>query len=283
MRRAMEQGVFPHGGDPMAFLPVAPLWDSLSVAQQQRYARAQELSAAMLEYLDQSIGQIVEYLDQSGELDNTVIMFMSDHGASATEIGVDPTDRSFAILAERDNSIENFGRLNSFVDHGRGFGEAASAPFKYFKGTLYEGGLRAAAFVRYPREIAGGNVSHSYMTVMDILPTFLEIAGTEHPGESEYNGRAIHGIQGRSAWAHLTGNASNIHSPTDTAGWTQGDGGAVIKGAYKLINRPPVGQSASIPWRLYDLGADPGETQDLAARHPDITADLIGEWEARWR
>ncbi len=283
MRRAMERGVLPPGADPSAFVPVAAPWSTLSDTQKQRYARSQELSAAMIEYLDESIGRIVDYLDQTGELDNTVIMFMSDHGASATEIGVDPDNRNFAILAERDNSIENFGRLNSFVDHGRGFGEAASAPFRYFKSTLYEGGLRAAAFVRYPRAIESGNVSHSFMTVMDILPTFLEIAGTDHPGETQYKGRAIRGIRGRSAWAHLIGNAPDVHAPTETAGWSQGGGGALIKGEHKLINRPPVGQSGTIPWRLYDLGTDPGETRDLASQRPNLTADLISEWEADWR
>ena len=93
-----------------------------------------------------------------------------------------------------DNSLENFGRPGSFIDHGRGFGEAATAPFKHQKGSLDEGGLRAAAFVHYPAAVEAGDVSNAFMTMMDFLPTFLEIAGTEHPGAGPYrDDREING------------------------------------------------------------------------------------------
>jgi arylsulfatase len=183
-----------------------------------------------------------------------------------------------------DNSLENFGRPGSFIDLGRGFGEAATAPFKYQKGSLDEGGLRAAAFVRYPAAVEAGGVSNAFMTMMDFLPTFLEIADTEHPGAGRYrDGREINSIVGRSAWPHLTGQASTIHLSTDSAGWAGGDDGALIRGDYKIINRPPPGSMGTTPWRLYDLAADPGERRDIAAENTALTAELVAEWATNWR
>ena len=184
-----------------------------------------------------------------------------------------------------DNSLENFGRPGSFIDHGRGFGEAATAPFKHQKGALDEGGLRAAAFVHYPAAIEAGGVSNAFMTMMDFLPTFLEIAGTEHPGAGPYrDGREIRAIEGRSFWPHLIGIAPTVHSPDDTAGWSaDGVHGALIRGDYKIINDELPGGRGVTPWRLYNLAEDPGEIRDLAALFPRLTAELVEEWENDWR
>jgi arylsulfatase len=163
------------------------------------------------------------------------------------------------------------------------FAEAATAPFKYFKGSLNEGGLRAAGFVYYPAEVEAGGVTHSFMTMMDILPTFMEVAGTQHPGAGTFQGREIKDILGRSAWAHLTGRADAVHDDTHTVGWTRGDGGALIRGNYKLINTVPPTQRGATDWRLYDLVNDPGEHTDIAAEHPEMVAQMLEEWETDWR
>ena len=289
--RAGEAGVLPTGSSLDDFEPVTEPWSNLSPEEQRRYARAQEIFAGMFEYLDMSIGRVVAYLEENGQLENTVIVFSADHGASAGEHGVDtgrvpagggPTYDPDVI----DNSLENFGRRNSFIDHGRGFGEAATAPFRYQKGALAEGGLRAAAIVYYPAAVPGGGVSSEFMTFMDFLPTFLEIAGTEHPGAGPYrDGRTINDIVGRSAWPHLTGNASTVHPPGDAAGWSGGMGGtgALIRGNNKIINQVPPGSAGTTPWRLYDLSVDPGEHHDRAAEHPDLVAEMVEEWETNWR
>ncbi len=184
-------------------------------------------------------------------------------------------------IPNRDNSYGNFGRSGSFVGAGQGFGEAGSAPFRRHKGTHREGGLRAAAFVHYPSAIPEAGVNGTFMTIMDVLPTFLEIAGTEHPGASMYKGREIKGIMGRSFWPHLTGQSSTVHLPGDTAGWESGGAGALIRGDYKLIN--DVDRDGMVtPWELYDIVEDPGETRDLSADHPELVAELGTEWETNW-
>ena len=285
---AGEAGVLPAHSTLDGFEPLSEPWADLSPGEQRRYARAQEIFAGMIEYLDMSIGRVIDYMEESGQIENTVIVFTADHGASPSEHGVDtgrgPRVAEFTIPDTVDNRLENFGRPNSLIDHGRGFGEAASAPFKDQKGSVTEGGLRAAAFVHYPAAVAGGEVSNAFMTMMDMLPTFLEIAATEHPGAGPYrDDRIVNDIVGRSAWPHLTGVAEIVHSQTDAAGWASGDGGALIRGDYKIINRPPFGSTGSTPWRLYDLSIDPGERNDIAAEHPELVAELVAELEANWR
>ena len=293
--RATELGVIQDGLSLERFTPVAEPWADLSPEEQSRYSRAQEVYAGVLEYVDMSVGRLVAYLEETDQLENTVIMVMSDHGGSAEGAGVTtgrlPSSANMRGLEphEVDNRIENFGRSGSFIDHGIGFGEAASAPLRQFKATLNEGGLRAAAFVRYPEAIPAGGVSHAFTTVMDILPTFLEVAGTEHPGAGEFRGRQINDILGRSLWPHLTGRTDTVHPPTYAVGWVRGSaGGAVIRGDYKIINDIELGPTQGLgmgsgPWRLYNLADDPGETMDLAAELPELTAELVEEWENNWR
>lgn len=286
--RATEVGILPAGATLDGFESSVEPWSNLSSEERRRYSRAQEIFAGMFEYLDMSIGRIVEYLEESGQLDETVIVFTADHGASGGEHGVDtgrgPGGGGPETPDGLDNRLENFGRRGSWIDHGRGFGEAATAPFRYLKGSLTEGGLRAAALVYYPNAVPAGGVSGEFMTFMDFLPTFLEIAGAEHPGAGPYrDGRTINDIVGRSAWPHLTGRAETVHAPTDAAGWASGmGGGALIRGNYKIINQAPPGGEGSTPWRLYDLSVDPGEHHDLAAEHPGLVAEMVEELATNW-
>ncbi len=289
--RAGELGVIPEGATMEAFEPVAIPWTEFSAEEQARYSRAQEIYAAMVEYLDLSVGRVIAHLEDSGQLDNTVVMFMSDHGASAGQQGVyagrGPASGGPTVPDTRDNSFENFGRLGSFIDHGLGFGEAATAPLKYYKGRLAEGGIRAAALIRYPSVISEPGIDGTYMTVMDILPTFLDIAGTEHPGEGLYKGREIMPILGTSFWPYLQGDVSAVHDATDVAGWSAGSTGAIIRGDYKAINHGPPGSGMGMgptpPWSLYDISVDPGEINDLSAEYPELMDELVEVWERDWQ
>ena len=277
---ASELGVIPEGGDIEAYEPTAPAWSDLDPEMQQRQARAYEIYAGMVEYMDMSVGRLIDYLQESGQLESTVVMFSGDHGASSSDAGMIEGVAPRGI-PNRDNRIENFGRPGSFIGSGPGFAEAGSAPFRGAKGNHREGGLRAAAFIRYPAAIPAGEVNHTFMTIMDVLPTFLEIAGSEHPGPSMYKGREIKEIAGRSFWPHLTGQSATVHLPEDVAGWEESGAGALIRGDYKIYNALD-SNGAVTPWELYNIAEDPGETQDLASDMPDLVAELAAEWEANW-
>jgi arylsulfatase len=290
VQRATERGVIPAAANPEDFSPTAEPWSSLTPELKSRYARSQEIYAAMIELMDQQIGRIVDHLVETNQFDNTLILFLSDHGASGAEIGIrdGPTSMPVhfnAIEEARDNSIENFGRINSFIDHGRGFAEAVTAPFRYFKGTLAEGGLRAAAFVHYPPGIDSTAINGTFMTVMDILPTFLDVAGVSNPEDTPITGRKSRPIAGRSFWPLLTGKADSVHGDESAAGWSRGPYGALIRGRFKLVNQlvpgTPIPESPPA-WQLYDIVADPGETTDIAAANPDVLTELEELWNRDW-
>jgi arylsulfatase len=281
--RAAALDVLPDGADAASYQPVAEPWNDLAEAQRTRYARAQEIYASMVEYMDVDIGRIVDYLETSGQLENTVIVFMADHGASAGEHGVGEGGMRFDIEDTRDNRLENFGKVGSFVDKGTGFAEASSAPFRYFKASLYEGGLRAAAFVRGPGIRPAGGVDHTFVSVLDVLPTFLDIAGLEHPGAGDFRGRRIRAIRGQSFWPRLTGDIAADDRSAYEIGWTAGDSGALVRGRYKVISHPLPRSTGVTPWRLFDIEADPSETRDLAGDLPEVVDALVGRWESDWK
>jgi arylsulfatase len=219
-------------------------------------------------------------------------LFISDHGASAAELGIvdGPTGmpKHFDVALERsDNSLDNMGRRGSFVDRGRGFAEAATAPLRLFKGTLGEGGIRAPAFLHYPGIQQQAGINGTFFTAMDILPTFLDLAQTRHPGAAQYNGRQVQAIAGRSFWPHVMGKSQTVHGEDGAAGWSLRGRGALIKGGYKLTNQPRDGRRIedfdALAWHLYDLTADPGETTDLAEQNPDLAAAMKAEWERDWQ
>ena len=146
MARARELGVIPDGARPEAFEPTAEPWSELSDDQRRRQARAQEIYAGMVQYLDMSVGRLIDYLEESGQFDNTIVIFSSDHGGSSNDVGLVESVPP-ARISPRDNRYENLGRPGSYIDHGLGFGEAATAPLRGYKGGHREGGLRATAFI----------------------------------------------------------------------------------------------------------------------------------------
>jgi len=288
MAKSAELGVMPEGSRPDLFDPVAPEWSDLTEDLQRKYARAEEIYASMIEYMDMSIGRIIGHLQDTGELENTVIFFLADHGASAGEHGIGVA--RFPIESEKDNRLENFGRRDSFIDKGIGFAEAATAPIRYYKASAFEGGVRAAAFVRYPGLAGSGAMNSTLISAMDLMPTFLEIAGVEHPGPSVFHGREIHGIRGRSLWTELQTGVPSDRSDYEI-GWIRGPGGALVRGRYKVINQPPPDPTAvafnttggTTEWRLFDIKADPSETRDLAMDHPEIVEALVEAWKSGWK
>ena len=129
MARARELGVIPDGARPEAFEPTAEPWSELSDEQRRRQARAQEIYAGMVEYLDMSVGRLIDYLEESGQFDNTIVIFSSDHGGSYSDVGLVESIPP-ARISPRDNRYENLGRPGSYIDHGLGFGALIRGDYK---------------------------------------------------------------------------------------------------------------------------------------------------------
>lgn len=254
-------------------------WERMDAETRARSARAMEVYAAMVESIDQHVGRVVDALRESGELDNTVIFFLSDNGAEGALIEafhfVGPQLTKF-LDTHYDNSLDNAGRANSYLWYGPRWAQAATAPSRLQKTFTTEGGIRVVSFVRWPGFARQGGISHAFSTVMDIAPTALALAGIQHPG-THYKGRDIHPMRGRSLLPYLNGQSEFIHTDTEATGWELFGRRAIRQGHWKAVYIPkPAGPEV---WQLYDLKSDPGEIDDLAAQHPEKLTELLEHWD----
>lgn len=252
-----------------------PGWDELSVEEKAKSARAMEIYAAMVEVMDRNIGRVIDYLKQTGEYDNTFILFMSDNGAEGSILEAIPILSSNPPVKFFDNSLENMGNKDSFIWYGPRWAQAATAPSKLSKGYITEGGIRCPAVVRFPKLIRGGsNISKEFCTVMDILPTILDIAGIQPVGPVFRNKPVL--IPRGVSWVNHLLFSSNIHGHTTYTGWELFSHRAIRRGYYKAVYIPNADNTQK--WELYNLQHDKGETEDLAEKYPDILALLIEDW-----
>jgi arylsulfatase len=262
VQRAGEMGVLPPGFSMENYTRTTAGWDSLSADEQRLEARKMELYAAMVENFDFHIGRLIAYLKESGQYENTIILFSSDNGA----------DISVRQVGDHiDNSLENLGQANSYVSIGA-WGDVHSAPFRWNKGAQAEGGIRAPAFIHHASLTNKGGVDNRFLTVMDMMPTFLELAGSEHPG-TEYQGRPILPARGRSFVDLLHGEPTVEHDAGSDPVWYSN---ALYRDEWKLVR---VSEARGGPdWELYDVRMDPSETMNLASQHTALYAELLSEW-----
>jgi arylsulfatase len=265
--RARELGIFPSNLDLSSYQPGTTSWESLSEDERQIQSRAMELYAGMVENMDYHVGRLVTYLEETGQLDNTVILFMSDNGADAG--GLPPSAANFVV----DNSLDNMGNFDSWVRYGRGWAEAATAPFRDIKGSMAEGGTRVAAFVSHNAVTASGGLDHGFLTYMDVAPTILEITGTTAPDEI-FAGREIVPMTGSSFWVRALGSNEPVHSAGESIGSELHGARALVRGDWKLLMTAAAGD-----WELFNLSEDIGESNDLAEEQPELLAEMVEAWE----
>jgi arylsulfatase len=267
-------------------------WESLDDYTRASSARAMEVYAAMVERMDWNIGKVIEFLRESGEYDNTMIMFMSDNGAEGASYEASPlvgTSIMEHVNKYYDNSLDNIGRGDSFVWYGPLWAQAATAPSRLYKMFSTEGGCRVPLVVKPHAGLnssssgpaAKSKIVDAFCTVMDIVPTFLDFAGLQHPG-NEYKGRKVASLRGRS-WRsylenlHTVAPQKSIHASDYVAGFEIAGSGALRRGDWKITFVPaPKGPQR---WELFNLAADPGETRDLREDEPEIFQDLLRLWE----
>lgn len=280
------EDVRPH--DVVAVKGEPAAWEDLDADARAKSARAMEAYAAMVDRMDWNVGRVVAHLKAAGEYENTYILFMSDNGAEGASIEARP------VLGEHvlkhlekyyDNSLENIGRKDSFVWYGTRWAQAATAPSRLHKRFSTEGGCRVPLVLKPAGgRSAGGKVASAFCTVMDIVPTFLELAGLQHPG-TEYKGRAIAPVRGAS-WTRFIEAVKTsdkavvgetVHPPDYVVGFEVAGSAGLIRGRWKLTYVPlPKGPQR---WELFDLERDPGETEDLKEREPVVFEELLAEWE----
>jgi arylsulfatase A-like enzyme len=247
-------------------------WDSLTADQQRLAARNMEIYAAMVDRLDQNVGRVVAALRASGELDNTVIVFLADNGAEALDVETTGAQMLAAPLKGADNGFANRGTASSYLTYGAGWAQAATAPSWLTKGYQSEGGTRAVAFISGAGIAARQGAETQYLSVADIAPTLLDLAGADARA-TQVAGRKVVPITGRS-WAGWLKNAdARVYGANDGVGAELFGSRAYRRGDWKITD---VGDGI---WRLFDIVRDPGETRDLSLAHPDHKAELAAAWD----
>jgi len=252
-------------------------WDSLTPDQQAQRARDMEIYAGMIDYMDESIGRVLDYLREIGEFDNTLVVFMSDNGPSKTAIqdylALGGPAAEFA--AQFDNSLDNKGRPGSSTDIGPGWAYAAASPLRLFKGYVAQGGIQVPAIVKLPGDTSDvGSREATFTHVTDLMPTFLETAGAVYP--ETYGDEVLPPLQGSSLLPLLEG-ADRTAFEQRGIGWSAYGMDAYRRGDWKMLRLPePFGNGE---WQLYHISADPGEVNDLAAEHSEMVDEMATAWE----
>jgi len=244
-----------------------PAWDTLDVESQRRSSRVMEIYAGMIQKVDTELDRLIAYLESKDLAKNTVVIFISDNGADSWDAGhAPPAVRDHAVTF--DNRFENMGRPGSFTLFDRGWGWASGTPFRGYKGSTFEGGIRVPAIIAAPSISAPGRVSTETVSITDFVPTMMELAGIDFEA-TEFSGRSITSI--------MRNDGDPVRTSDDHLGIEIWGRRAIKVGNWKAVRMPkPLGGDQ---WMLFDLDADPGEQHNLASDKPEMLAQLERAWE----
>ena len=247
-----------------------PAWDSIPEDRRADLVRRMATYAAMVEILDRNIGRVIEDLRSNGELDNTLILFLSDNGACAEW---DPW--GFDVRTGPDNILHKgayldaMGQPGTFHSYGSGWANACNTPWRLYKHYGHEGGIAAPCIAHWPAGIRRKNAIETRPShLIDVMPTFVELAGAKYPAES--GGERIPPPAGASMVPALRGEKAG-RGPLF---WEHEGNRAARDGKWKLV-----ALGADGPWELYDMEKDRTEMHNLASAHPDRVRAMAGQWE----
>ncbi len=232
-------------------------WASLTDEQQAFQSLKMAIHAAMVDVMDQQIGLVLAQLRDMNVLDNTLVIFASDNGASA----------EMMIRGEGHDPTAAPGSRKTFLCLGPGWSTTANTPFRRHKTWTHEGGIATPLIVHWPAGITTrGGLRQSMVHLIDITPTVLEVAGLKPP--AEHGGVPMPPMQGRS-FAETLADDRSIH---EELWWCHEGHRAVRVGNHKLV------AARGEPWELYDLANDRCETMNLASKMPGRVAELEAAW-----
>jgi arylsulfatase len=264
-------------------------WDSLSDEERALFCRMAEAFAGYSGYTDHQVGRILDHLEETGELDNTIVVWISDNGASA-EGGPNGTvnENNFFngivdTVAEEMRFLDDIGTEKTYNHYPTGWAMAFSTPFKLFKRySGHEGGTADPMMVTWPKGIkARGEIRHQYLHAIDIVPTIYDCLGVEPP--ATIKGHEQEPIHGRSFRASFEDAAAP--DPRDTQLYVMlGSRGIWQDGWIASTVHPPMtsgwGHFEGDVWELHHLAVDRNQTKDLAAEHPGKLEEMKKLWYA---
>ena len=282
LARMQELGIVEEGVNTADRLYYLPRSTSFAPAARVFQGRKMELYAAMVEYMDDQIGRVFDYLKEIGEYDNTVVIFISDNGAEGNNLREIVAGQlgTLGFLHAMNNFAEDghnsLGRKGTYAEYGALWAQVSMAPFRIYKGWTAEGGIRSPLIISGPGVQGRGELNkQAILHVMDIAPTLLELAGVQHP--STYKGREVAPMQGKSWVSMLDGRTQSPRSADDWLGWELFGNRAIRQGDWKISwLHQPIG---TWDWQLFNLAQDPGEQHDLSGKFPEKTKALVALWD----
>ncbi len=297
-RKMLEMGIMPAGTELSDINPwdtdivrdddICPPWDTLSDDQKRLFSRMAEVYAGFLSYTDHQIGRLIDHLEETGQLDNTIICVVSDNGASG-EGGPDGSVNENKFfnnwpddLAQNLSKIDDLGGPDAYNHYPNGWAWAFNAPFKMFKRFSLEGGIADMCIIAHTPTTGkvAGQVRHQYHHAIDVMPTVLDICGIKPPDK-------IAGIdQSRIDGVSMLGAIDDEHAPSlrTTQYYAMLGTRAIYHDGWKAVARHGAitgnGNIAGDEWELYHVAEDRAECHDLANDMPDKVAEMVELWMA---
>lgn len=297
VERMIKKGILPEGTqntpmnpmreDMAAAIDNVRPWDSLNDDEKKLFARMAEVYAGFSEYTDAQVGRIVDYLEESGQLENTIIIYAADNGASGegTPNGSVNENKFFNgypdELEENMKYLDKLGGPDTYNHFPTGWAAAFSAPFKMFKRySQYAGGTNDPLVISWPKGIkAKGEIRHQYHHSVDIVPTLLELCGLEMP--DTYNGVKQVPLSGVSM-AYTFDAEPNAPTKKKVQYYSMLGSRGIWKDGWKAaaIHAPLSGKGNfdKDDWELYHVDEDRSEAVNLADKHPEKLQELIDAW-----
>jgi arylsulfatase A-like enzyme len=276
--RQKAMGLMPANAVMAPRRPEDRAWEALSADERRVFARYMEVYAAFVEHTDAQIGRLVAYLRDTGQIDNTLLVILSDNGpASEAQDGgfIHPYGGALPI-AESLSRLNDLGTERSEPMYQREWAMAGAAPFQMYKLSMFEGGLRTPLIIGWPRRLGGRGESRTqFIDVNDVTPTVYDLLGIKP--QAVIDGVPQMPIHGASFRAVLSDR--NAPPPRDRQVYELRGNRAIWHNGWKAVTvRAASGEFDDDRWQLYDLSSDPAEAVDVAGKHPDRVREMKALW-----
>lgn len=262
--------------------PGVPNWNDLTSDERRFAARAQEVYAGFLTHADRQIGRLMARLASMGASERLITVVVSDNGASAEGSRIGMADVRRNHYSEREtthdllDALEALGDDSTFGAYPQGWAQASNTPFKWFKGNIHGGGVRAPLIIHAPGTVPFGETRRQFHHAIDIAPTLIELAGCE-PILALAGGQAepMHGVSIAYALSDPSAPSRRLSQSWESSG----NRGVFAEGWKAVARHTPGGRFEDDPWELYHLNIDPSEVQDRAAEEPARLTTLRRIWD----
>ena len=270
IEKLKANGILPANQTISARDPEVPEWNKLTYDEKQFWKAKMEVYAAMVDNMDQNVGKVLDKLKALKKDKNTLIIFISDNGAQGGFNTYNPLGRN---LVRNEGPI---GTSGSFDYQEQNWAYLSNTPLQQYKNNMHEGGFSTPFIAWFPSKIKAGRIDKGTGHIIDLAPTFYELAGIEYP--ATYNGAKSNPLAGKSLLPVLFDNASEVSRGAPLF-WERAGNRAVRDGKWKLVSTYP-----SYEWELYNIETDRGETTNVAQQNPGIVNKLSAsyfEWADR--